>query len=106
MAYDERIAERLRQVLSRRADVTEKRMVGGRSFIVGGHLCCGVTGKALMVRVGPAAYGAALAEPHVRPMKLGGRSLLGYVCVDPPGIANDQDLGRWVRLGVDFVATL
>ena len=46
----------------------EKRMVGGRSFMVGGHLCCGVTGPDLMVRVGPAAYRSALAEPHARPM--------------------------------------
>jgi hypothetical protein len=85
MAYDERLVERLRQILGGRSDVVEKRMVGGRSFMVGGHLCCGVTGSDLMVRVGPAAYQTALAEAYVRPMQFAGRPLMGYVLVAPDG---------------------
>jgi hypothetical protein len=85
MAYDERLVERLRQILGGRSDVVEKRMVGGRSFMVGGHLCCGVTGSDLMVRVGPAAYQTALAEAYVWPMQFAGRPLMGYVLVAPDG---------------------
>ena len=106
MNYDAGMAERVRGVLSGRADVAEKKMVGGLSFVAGGHMCCGVTGTALMVRVGAADREAALAQPHVRPMRLGGRVLSGFVCVDPEGVAADAALARWVQRGLDFVAGL
>ena len=106
MNYDAGMAERVRGLLSGRADVAEKKMVGGLSFVAGGHMCCGVTGTALMVRVGAADREAALAQPHVRPMRLGGRALSGFVCVDPAGIAADEALARWVQRGLDFVAGL
>ena len=70
MAHDEELLERVRQILGGREDIVEKRMVGGRSFMVGDHLCCGVTGSDLMVRVGPAAYESSLGQPHARPMQL------------------------------------
>jgi TfoX-like protein len=80
MGYDERLAARVRRVLSRRSGVEEKRMVGGLSFLVRGSMCCGVTGEALMVRVGPEGRAAALARPHARPMKIG-----TGLCGDAPG---------------------
>jgi hypothetical protein len=103
---DTPLLERLRSTLTGRSDVVEKRMVGGRSFIVGGHLCLGVSGGALMVRIGPEAYARALAEPDVRPLTLGAKHPLGYVLVDPPGIRSDADLARWMGRGLDFVETL
>lgn len=106
MGHDETALRRVRQSLAGRLDVVEKRMVGGRSFMVSGHLCCGVTGSALMVRVGPERYAQALEEPHVRPMAFGGRQLVGYVCVDPPGYATDEALASWIRRGIDFVVTI
>lgn len=106
MAHDESVVERVRHILAGRTDVVEKRMVGGRSFMLGGHLCCGVTGTAVMVRVGPQRHEWALGEPHVRPMTFAGRPLTGYVCVDPPGHATDDALRTWVGRGVDYVSTL
>ncbi len=106
MAYDERLLERVRQILSEREDIVEKRMVGGRSFMVGGHLCCGVTGPDLMVRVGPDAYRSALAEPHARPMQFAGRNLNGYVLVAPEGCRETAALEAWLQRGIDFVSTL
>jgi hypothetical protein len=76
------------------------------SFIVSGSMCCGVTGTALMVRVGPEARERALAQPHVRPMKFAGRALAGFVCVDPEGYRTDKALATWVQRGIDLVATL
>jgi hypothetical protein len=104
--YDQKVAERVRRVLSRRRDVTEKRMVGGMSFMVGGSMCCGVSGAALMIRTGPAALEPALARPHVRPMEFGGRRLAGFVLVDPPGYRTDKALKTWIQVGIDFVSTL
>jgi TfoX/Sxy family transcriptional regulator of competence genes len=98
--------DRVREVLADRADVEEKRMVGGRSFVVRGHLCLGVSGDALMVRVGPEAYQPALEEPGVRPLTLGSKQPIGYVLVDPPAIRSAADLARWIGRGLDYVATL
>jgi TfoX/Sxy family transcriptional regulator of competence genes len=105
MAYDRDTAERVRRILASRADVEEKRMVGGLSFLVEGKMCCGVTGSALMVRVGAEARDRTLAEPHVRQMKLGGRQLAGFVCVDPTGFRTDRSLRSWVQRAVDFVSS-
>ena len=104
MPYSPETAERVRRFLSARDDVEEKRMVGGGlSFMVAGRMCCGVTGDALMVRVGADDAAAALAEPHVTPMTLGGRSLDGYVLVAPEGHADDAALAAWVSRGLVFV---
>ncbi len=106
MGYDEKAAERVRQILSGRGDVVEKRMVGGLSFMVNGNMCCGITRNALMVRVGAEARDWALAQPHVRPMEFGGRALAGFVCVEPEGYQSDASLVAWVQRGIDFVSTL
>ncbi len=106
MAYDEKIAERVRRILSGRRDVAEKKMVGGLSFLVKGSMCCGVTKNALMVRVGPEARDLTVAQPHVRPMKFGGRPLTGFVLVDPEGFPSDLELAIWVQRGIDFVSAL
>jgi TfoX/Sxy family transcriptional regulator of competence genes len=76
MSYDPEVAERIRRLLSGRDDVVEKRMVGGLSFLVNGNMCCGVTGMALMVRVGAEGRERALHEPHVRLVQFGSRALL------------------------------
>jgi len=106
VTYDKGTAERVRQLLGGRPGVVEKRMVGGLSFNVNGVMCCGVTGMALMVRVGHEAREQALAEPHVRPMAFAGRPLAGFICVDPEGFRTESALSRWVGRGVDFASTL
>jgi len=106
LSYDPETAERVRQLLAGRDDVAEKRMVGGLSFLVNGNMCCGVTGRALMVRVGAEGRGQALREPHVRPMRFAGRDLSGFICVEPAGFAADDALAGWVRRGLDFVSGL
>jgi TfoX/Sxy family transcriptional regulator of competence genes len=103
MSYDERTANRIRAVLARRRDVVERKMFGGLTFMVNGAMCCGITAEALVIRVGPAAYEAALGEPHARPMTFTGRPLAGMVYVDPPGYRTARALARWVQRGIDFV---
>ena len=106
MAIDEALLQRIRERLAGRDDVVERPMVGGRSFMIGGHLCCGVSGDALMVRVGPAGYDSALREPHVRPLRMGAKAPMGYVLVDPRGLETDTALDAWLRRGTEFVSTL
>ncbi len=106
MSYDPAAAERVQQVLSGRSNVVEKKMAGGLSFLVNGNMCCGITGKALMVRVGAESREQALREPHVRPMLFAGRALSGFICVEPDGYAADDALAGWVQRGLDFVSGL
>ena len=106
MAYDEKSAERVRRALVGRRGLVEKKMMGAVCFMVGGNMCCGVTGDALLVRVGADAYPKTLKEPHVRPMEFGGRRPKGFVLVDPAGWRTDKALASWVKRGADFAATL
>jgi TfoX/Sxy family transcriptional regulator of competence genes len=106
LSYDTETAERVRQLLSGRDDVVETRMVGGLSFLVNGNMCCGITGTALMVRVGAEGREQALREPHVRPMQFAGRTLSGFICIEPAGYASDDALARWVQRGLGFVSGL
>jgi TfoX N-terminal domain len=91
--------ERVRRALAGRAGVAEKRMVGGVSFSYRDRMFCGVTSAGLMVRVGAGGRDAALGEPHVRPFELGGRQPLGFVVVEPPGYATEQQLEDWIERG-------
>jgi len=112
VAYDSALAERVRQALADRpervaeADLVEKKMFGGIAFLVRGHMCCGIVGGDLMLRVGPDAYEKTLALAHVRPMDFTGRPLRGMVYVDAAGLKGSRALGGWLERGLDFVDTL
>ena len=106
MAYDEELANRVRESLGDRPDLGERKMFGGISFMVGGYMCCGVIGEDLVLRLGADGADAALDEPHTRPMDFTGRRLSGFVYVAPSGTATADDLERWIARGLAFVATL
>jgi TfoX/Sxy family transcriptional regulator of competence genes len=107
MAYDEQTAERVRRVLAGRKDVVEKKMMGGLAFMVDDAMCCSVSGRdGLLVRVGADAQERMFAEPHAGPMKMGKRTMSGFVHVAPEGYRTDAALKTWVKRGLDFVATL
>jgi len=96
MAFDEKLAARIRTALENCNDVVEKQMFGGLAFMVRGHMACGVIGSSLMVRVDPAKAGSLLKERAVRPMDFTGRPMRGFLYVDPPGIARSASLQKWV----------
>ncbi len=104
MSYDEKLAARVRSILSTRDDVVEKKMFGGLCFMVNGSMCCGLTKSEFMVRVGPDAYEDALAQPHARPMDFTGRPLKGMVYVGPEGLRTHLGLAEWVRRGLAFAS--
>jgi hypothetical protein len=106
MSYDENLANRVRRVLSGRADFDEKRMFGGLAFMVGGHMCCGIVGRDLMVRVGAKNHAEALARPHAREMDFTGRPSKGMVYVAPAGLRSGPSLRGWTNRALDHVATL
>ena len=106
MAFDEGLAERVREVLAADRLVAEKKMFGGLAFLCRGYMFVGILGETLMARVGPADYEEMLARPHVRPMDFTGRPMKGYVFVDPQGFEEDADLGAWIDRCRHFVHSL
>lgn len=106
MAYDEALAARVKEILSKRFDITERKMFGGLAFMLAGNMCCCVTDKGLIVRVGPEGYAEALALPHAGVMDLSGRPMRGWVLVQPAGLKSDADLNRWLGRSVEYAATL
>jgi hypothetical protein len=106
MAYDEGVAQRLRELFADRNDVVEKKMFGGIAFMVYGNMCCGVVGEELMARVGPEQYADALKEPYVREMDFTGKPMNGFIYIGVQGFASDEDLASWVKRCEQFVSTL
>jgi hypothetical protein len=106
VAFDEGLAERIRDLLSDRRGVTERKMFGGVAFMLNGHMFVGIVGDTLMARVGPDSYAKALAQKHVREMDFTGKPMKGYVFVDPEGFESDAALEGWIDRCADFVGTL
>jgi hypothetical protein len=81
-------------------------MFGCLAFLVGGHMCMGISGGNLMVRTGEAGHAEALGQPHARPMDFTGRPMKGFVFVSPAGYESDAALQAWLDRGLRFVRTL
>src|SRR5687768_1298176 len=96
MAYDEGLAERIREGLGPREGLTEKKMFGGIAFMLNGNMICGIVKDELMVRVGPDGHDAALEKSGARPMDFAGRPMRGMVYVEPAAIAKAEALGAWL----------
>jgi hypothetical protein len=106
MAYDEALADRVREVISARDGYSERKMFGGLCFMLGGNMACGVLGDELIVRLGPDEAEEALAAEHTRVFDFTGRPSKGMVFVAPEGVAGDEDLAGWVDAGADLAASL
>jgi TfoX N-terminal domain len=106
MAFDEGLAQRIRDLVQARRGITERRMFGGLAFMSGGHMFVGVLEHTLMARVGPTEYAGALARRHVREMDFTGKPMKGYVYVDASGLEEESDLKYWIDTCLHNVDTL
>lgn len=107
MAYDEVLADRLRELLADDDAITERRMFGGLAFLVHGHMSVSASRNGgLLVRIDPAATDTALARPHVAPTAMGGRTMDGWITVAPGELKTKRRLAAWVKRSVAFVNTL
>ncbi len=106
MAYDEALADRIRDVIGPREGVTERKMFGGIAWMIGGNMAVGVVGEELMVRLEAGETEQALTEPGTRRMEMGGRPMGGFILVGGEAIAEDAGLARWVDCGADYAASL
>jgi len=105
MAYDLKLAERIRSELNGMPFV-EKKMFGGVGLLLNGNLACGVNKDNLIVRVDPEKHNALLKKSHVKPFDLTGKPMKGWLLVDADGVKTDKQLSAWVKEGVEFALTL
>ena len=96
MAYDEPLANRIRQAFGTRNGITERKMFGGLAFLYRGRMCCGIVGRDLMVRIPDDEFDAIMRGRHVRPMDFTGKPLRGFVYVSPLGFRTGAALRTWV----------
>ncbi len=107
MAYDEDLAQRIRELVARQPGLTEKRMFGGLAFLVGGNMAVAASGQGgLMVRVDPAESEALVASTAARPMVMRGREMAGWLRVDSADVRTRPQLAKWVDIGTAFARSL
>jgi TfoX/Sxy family transcriptional regulator of competence genes len=107
MAYDEDLANRIRELIADEPDLTERRMFGGLSFLIGGHMSVAVSGQGgLLVRLDPEETDAMRAKPHTDAFVMRGREMQGWVRVEPEGLRTKRQLQPWVTRGVAFARSL
>jgi TfoX/Sxy family transcriptional regulator of competence genes len=107
MAYDEELANRVRELMADEAGVTEKKMFGGLASLIGGNMSVAASGQGgLMVRVDPDETDALLQKPHARPFEMRGRGMKGWIRVDDEGVRTKRQLSPWVKRGVAYARSL
>ncbi|MEY2468790.1 MAG: hypothetical protein QOF21_1488 [Actinomycetota bacterium] len=103
---DADLAERVRAQLADVKKVTEKEMFGGLAFFAAGNMCCSVSSDGLLVRIRPDLFHDAVTRPNVSEVEMGARTMKGYVRVNHDGVAGDDELALWVRLGLSYAQSL
>jgi TfoX/Sxy family transcriptional regulator of competence genes len=107
MAYDEKLADRIRTQLGNRAGLTEKKMFGGLAFLIGGNMAIAASGQGgILVRVDPEESDELVASTPAEPMEMRGRQMAGWLRVDTADVATDSALADWVERGARYAASL
>jgi TfoX N-terminal domain len=107
VAYDEDLANRIRELIGAERDLDEKAMFGGLAFLIAGNMAIAASGQGgLLVRVDPTDTDALLSKPHTRAMEMRGREMTGWLRVDAEGAKTKRQLEPWVRRGVAYARSL
>jgi hypothetical protein len=107
VAYDEDLADRIRELLAPESGVAEKKMFGGLAFLIGGNMAVAASGQGgLLVRVDPAASDKLIATTNARLMEMRGREMLGWLRVDREDVRTKRQLSRWVTIGATYARSL
>jgi TfoX/Sxy family transcriptional regulator of competence genes len=107
MAYDEDLADRIRELIAGEPDVTEQRMFGGLAFLINGNMSVSASGQGgLLLRVGAEESDALAAKPHAEVAVMRGREMAGWLRVDGEGVRTKRDLERWVKRAVGYARSL
>ena len=102
MAYNEKLANRIRERLAELPIIEEKKMMGGLTFMVNGKMCVGIIKDELMCRIDPAIHETSVEKTGCRTMDFTKRPMMGYVMVDDSGMKTKKDFDYWINLSLDF----
>jgi hypothetical protein len=107
VAYDEELADRIRELLVAESGLIEKKMFGGLAFLIGGNMAVAASGKGgVLVRVDPAQSDGLVATTNARLMEMRGRRMKGWLRVDPDDVRTKRQLTKWVKLGATYARSL
>ena len=107
VAYDEDLANRIRELIGDEPNLTEQRMFGGLAFLTAGNMSVAASGQGgLLVRVDPDDTDELLAKQHARPFEMRGRAMQGWLRVDAEGVQTKRQLEPWVKRGVGYARSL
>jgi hypothetical protein len=107
VAYDEQLAERIRELVAGEPGLTEQKMFGGLAFLIGGNMAVAASGQGgALVRVDPAESEALVAKTNARPMEMRGRELAGWLRVDSDDLRTKRQLETWVARGTAYARSL
>ena len=107
MAYDEDLADRIRELLGDDVDLTEKKMFGGLAFLIGGYMAVAASGQGgVLVRVDPARSESLVSTTNARLMEMRGRQMAGWLRVDADDVRTKRQLAKWVALGSTYARSL
>ena len=107
MAYDEVLAQRVREAVEGEPGLSEKKMFGGLSFLVNGNMAVGASGQGgLLLRIAPNDADSLTSNPHARRFEMRGREMDGWLRVDAQALELDDELQRWVEIGLDYARSL
>jgi TfoX/Sxy family transcriptional regulator of competence genes len=107
MTYDEKLADRIRELIGSQPDLTEKKMFGGLAFLISGNMALAASGQGgALVRVDPAQSDTLVATTNAHPMEMRGRAMHGWLRVDSEDLRTKRQLTRWVKLGTTYARSL
>ena len=107
MAYDEDLANRIRELVSNERGLAEKKMFGGLAFLINGNMAVSASGQGgLLLRVDPDETDKLTSQKHAEPFVMRGRAMQGWLRVAPEGVRTKRDLERWVSRGVGYARSL
>jgi TfoX/Sxy family transcriptional regulator of competence genes len=107
VAYDEDLANRIRELLAGEPGVTEKKMFGGLAFLIGGNMAVSASGQGgLLVRCAPEETDKLVAKPHAARFEMRGREMDGWLRVDDKGVKTKRQLDPWVKTGASYARSL
>jgi hypothetical protein len=107
VAYDEKLADRMRELLRSEADLSEKKMFGGLAFLIGGNMAIAASGQGgVLVRADSAQSDTVVATTNARLMEMRGRRMQGWLRVEPEDVRTKSELAKWVELGTTYARSL
>ena len=107
MAYDEKLADRIRELVGGESGLTEQKMFGGLAFLIGGNMAVAASGQGgVLVRVEPGESDMLVATTNARLMEMRGRSMQGWLRIDPEDVRTRGQLAKWVELGTTYAGSL